>query len=1597
MSSTHSSRCVPTDVVAAIAVPSPALPESMRLQQSPLERDCRRPSQRQRSAKAGTSSGRSNNRNEPCFVGHSKHLEKLHELAADASDRPTTTTTAASSKNTAAAVFFLGTAGSGKTTLLQRFVSEYHDLHDDDEVGEDRKEHERKLEAEATKIDHPVRQDGHTKRHRKQRALLVSLRLRPSPQLVHSSEKKSENENNGQGEIMEQQVSMVEDPFTTIFDAFDSMLESLHALSSWEQQQQFRQCLEDSLTMSDWMLVCTVCPRLREWKRNHANSATKQEDPEVMESRTDSAGSQPVVEFSHRHQDPFLPRIQRLLLFLMHAISEAAAPRLIIWLMDDLHVAHDAVLDFLEQLLLSQSFKSKNKSFLSSSSSSFSSPSLRFLLVGTATTTLSTTVSTSTAVNSRQQEDDAEPSLLAKELSKLPNAEDHIHSVRRQPSVSTGTSQKQSSCQSSNAGQNITISSELSLTKTPRAFNPDKTKLVSSVVSSVTSTAPSTPDRKPSSSPTTPSSNVSLPNHDDADTNTGNIDLGINSDPNEAVVLTPLACETDRASSASSKAKILLSSSSVHSQTSATSALTSSTDHSRLSVATVTTSTITTSRLQEFLIRLKRENCFRLTGNRGDENKNDKATRNRGRISNSYGNSENIANTTIVLKQLHPWTTRHIERYLLLQQPEPSKPHHNLSNSKSKKSRETKRLVRELANVLFEKTQGHLLSVIYLLRLLRDLQILGDDCTKCDDETLTMIRNMPLGSGNKEKRNVSPGQVDGYVSTDGEDDDESITDEFYETNSTGSTSANVIQKRPSMASSMSSLTSRKRTTPLPSSAASVDSTATLVTTTTTISANTGILPAILQVKLKALPETVRAVLMYAAHLNAHVFSATHLHSVMAKKPGAPFVSVEDLHDVLVYSAKRDFLTPVESASNAGCAYFSFAHVCIHEEIYGWMESPHKQKQLHWAIGQRLKILLKHTSASSGFHQQLLLLRTLAQLNRAAVTTTEPKAGDKPNPTVNMDEKDIKLLVQLNLTAAKRALASFAPLVAVNLLRRAVGVLMGGKSKTSMQEYHDAAWKRDPENMLQVATTLVQAEFACGHYAECKGLAREVVRQTTALTERLPVYLTQIACEMILHQTQAKWRHNSASYRSQPREAVRLTLAVLSQLGETFPSELRQRAEIEKQAKRIHQNLRQGFSCRHLSIATTEVASEKFLWDRLTFLDQLVQITVVTAPNLYALALLRILQLTLEHKLRFASSGMSFAFYGSLMIDRGKYIDGTRFSRLASNVGGIDELFDAQATIANFSRAFVWSQPYDENSGTTRPLEEACEMLIGHGSLDMACDAVLSSFWIRIGSTAILSPLDREVQRLIRCFTIHRRLDLLSRILPYAKMLFSLTGSGLPQVSLYNSDDENALKEIVGERTSSEAQFSLMMVAFHFNDYEGASYMLSKLLTNNDFILSATAKPPPLQLFLLGTVTLSLAAANLKQANRGLAAQLKKFSGFGHNVICWFKLKVDRGATNCCGYLRLLQAQAAVCQDRNPATVIATFEDGIAKCKKVGCIFAQALGCELLSAYLSKRSLQTEKCAHYVTFSRKLYKEWGAHAKALHIEQQNNETFYKNEN
>ena len=431
-------------------------------------------------------------------------------------------------------------------------------------------------------------------------------------------------------------------------------------------------------------------------------------------------------------------------------------------------------------------------------------------------------------------------------------------------------------------------------------------------------------------------------------------------------------------------------------------------------------------------------------------------------------------------------------------------------------------------------------------------------------------------------------------------------------------------------------------------------------------------------RIQDLPEQVRSILQIASFIGHDFLAATLVQIVHEEQDMLEAEYSFERHSVEVI--RQRIVAALQLAVDVGLLetmsevdHYKFAHDKVQEVLYETLMPDEMERQLlHQRIGSLVWDSVKGVSQSQTDERNIFL------------------AADNLNRAVDLVEYSGNRydLIELNRTAAKRAIEKAAFGAAADYLQVAVSLLQGDSS----------SWDDRYELCIDVFTAAAETEKNRGMFSRCSALVKTIQSRAKSLHHHSLAYAVEI---------------DSLALQGDPKGAVAIGLKALKQLGVKFPRNINMMI-VAKELLRVKVTL--GRRSLSVLLDLPEMTDETSIL-ALSFMNTIVVNCYIVGRALkltYAAVCIRMFQLTLKFGVSPFHSPSAFFAWGSLQSVLGNFDASLQAEHLAFAVVNkyAVESERSSMVILNYGMNHFWRNAVD--SITRNEILCACQTAFRYG-------------------------------------------------------------------------------------------------------------------------------------------------------------------------------------------------------------------------------------------------------------------------------------------
>lgn len=453
--------------------------------------------------------------------------------------------------------------------------------------------------------------------------------------------------------------------------------------------------------------------------------------------------------------------------------------------------------------------------------------------------------------------------------------------------------------------------------------------------------------------------------------------------------------------------------------------------------------------------------------------------------------------------------------------------------------------------------------------------------------------------------------------------------------------------------------------------------------------------------------------------------------------------------------------------------YKFIHDRVQQAAYSLIPK-NQRKSTHFKIG---KLLLKSHLEGEIEGE---IFEIVNQLNYGIELITQPEEREQ--------------LVQLNLTAARKAKVATAYVAAFDYLKKAIKLLWLEN------------WKINYVLTLTVYEEAIEAAYLSGNFTQMKYWQDILLSKAINILDRVKTYEVQIA---------------ACVAQNKLREGIDIALSVLSQLGINFPSEPTP-TDWQKGIEEVTDNLGGKPVASALDLP---IMSEPTCQAALRILLSIDAPVYLCFPTLLPLTICREVNLSLVYG-NTAGSAKAYANYGLILCSgMGDLETGYQFGQLALNLLeklASKEIFVKTSFLVNF---FIrhWKEPLRQ---TLKPLQEAYTIGLETGDLIHAAIAAEKYCYHAYFAGEPLPLLAREMKIYgEKMLQLKQDVALRTHEIHWQSVLNLIGDAENPCLLIGNACDERVILPLHLKDNTRTALFYLffnkLFLCYLFNDYSQA--------------------------------------------------------------------------------------------------------------------------------------------------------------------------------
>ena len=342
-------------------------------------------------------------------------------------------------------------------------------------------------------------------------------------------------------------------------------------------------------------------------------------------------------------------------------------------------------------------------------------------------------------------------------------------------------------------------------------------------------------------------------------------------------------------------------------------------------------------------------------------------------------------------------------------------------------------------------------------------------------------------------------------------------------------------------------------------------------------------------------------------------------------------------------------------------------------------------------------------------------------------------------------------------------------------------------------------------------------------------------------------------------------------------------------------------------------------------------------------------------------------------------------WGSVMAQEGNLSEAHRFAKLAEEIikarrGGT---FDERAILLNCNFVRHWVEPYQL---LVEPSAKALKVLWNSGDLETVFYDTATYLRLYFVSGLNIQELEKDILKFSDLCSFFHQESCLGPDLAFFQMVSNLLGRSTNPTKLKGDfmDEDCIVREWMdlGLRTNVlNFYFSSAMLKYIFNDYEGASEMMTKM---TDIYHEGSDIFVPTRMYFKALVAFALARKNKE----------RKYIRTGIALLRTLEKWLHNGAVNCHHLVLALKAEqesVETSKKRTSDDVRESYDKAIVVCARLGFLYDQAI----LNERAGMFHLDIHELSYASTYLERalyLFSDWGAGAKARQMEERYSNTF-----
>ena len=708
---------------------------------------------------------------------------------------------------------------------------------------------------------------------------------------------------------------------------------------------------------------------------------------------------------------------------------------------------------------------------------------------------------------------------------------------------------------------------------------------------------------------------------------------------------------------------------------------------------------------------------------------------------------------------------------------------------------------------------------------------------------------------------------------------------------------------------------------------------------------------LVQDKIQTVSDTVQVVLRCAAILGMARFDTETLYCVVQAVQ-----SISDDREECHPDPQERTTTKLSSLDDLSTFLNVAAEEGLVEMIYPWKYKwshdriqetaasllPKNVGELHNCVGSRfleLSVDIPDDDTNSRFKKEKYFLLAVQQFQRSC----------KTGYPLSYDEH--VTLAGLHLKAAQMNVNRSAFFPALDHLQDCIA-LLGPEGRRWVDHY---------DLMLRTSTIRAQMYLACGYPDdECKGIVDDIIQHGRTMQDKIGAY------DCLVH---------LLTVQSDFEKALAACLEVLDNLGVHLPRRYHM-FHVLTGVVSLKQKLRKKTDEKLLHLPPM---SDQNMIHALRLLSQVVEAAFFAVKPTY-LALAVIHQLRISMKCGSCDQTAEAFSHGAMLFGQiGDYESAFRIGQLGYELAKKARTHhDGLAIFVTFYFINHWQRPYNES---LNPMMHAHQVMIDCGGFHKAWYPLIAYALLYYCCGLTLEPLARDLKKYADTMIDCGQKMHIQHTLPLQQMVLNFMGQSDDPLVLTGEVMEQTkfLKETENvPRARNEYHRCRMILAYYFGDLSLAEEMSERMPDADE---EGSVAMLPMHFFYQGLIALSLARTTTKGKYR------RKARMYTSQIRTWVK----KGNPNCHHMLLLLQAETMGLSKAEKMTsrVKKEYSDAIASAARAGFLHHQALGNERAALFFVSRGDHSWATLYFQN-ARNLYEEYGAMAKAQHVDQQCNE-------